>query len=101
MHVPEIFGRNPVFFFECPVKTGVVTEAEGLIGFGDTHLSENGFPARGKPFFCNVLVNRQYQIILEYMVNVVFADKKFSGKLFKGEIFVKMFLSAISKRQLQ
>ena len=84
-----------------PGKTGVVTEAEGLIGFGDTHLSENGFPAKGKPFFCNVLVNRQSQIILEYMGNVVFADKKFSGKLFKGEIFVKMFLNVCSNILIQ
>jgi len=35
------------------------------------------------------------------MGNVIFADKKFSGKLFKGEIFVKMFLNVCSNILIQ
>ena len=79
MHITKVFWRDSEFFLECTIKTGIVTEAKHMIGLGDIHFIGNGFFAKEKPFFCDKLMNRKSDVLLEYMGNMIFAHIKFLG----------------------
>ena len=42
---PGNLSGDSVFFFECPVKTGVIPKSEQLVDFSNAHISKNCLPA--------------------------------------------------------
>ena len=96
VHVLVFARRYAVFFFECPEEAGIVAEAEGLIGLGDTHITLNRLLTKRQPLFGDVLVNRDAQIVLEHVGNVVLADEKFAAESFKGKVLLDVSLYKIA-----
>lgn len=61
-------------------KTGVIFESVHQVDFCDIFIAENGIPAHGQPFFGNILMDGDPEVILKNMGNMVFAHKKSFGE---------------------
>ena len=55
---------NTVLFFECPEKAGVVLEAVLEVNMADGLVGQYGVLAGVKPFFQDVLVERDTHVVL-------------------------------------
>ena len=51
-----------------------------FVDFCDIFIAENGIPAHGQPFFGNILMDGDPEVILKNMGNMVFAHKKSFGE---------------------
>ena len=73
MLLPVLLGGNTVLFFECPEKAGVVLEAVLEINMADGLVGQYSVLAGVKPFFQDVLVERNPHVVLEDVGDMVFA----------------------------
>ena len=71
--LPVLLGGNTVLFFECPEKAGVVLEAVLEVNMADGLVGQYGVLAGVKPFFQDVLVERDTHVVLEDVGDMVFA----------------------------
>lgn len=101
VHIFIFFRRDAVLFFKCPKKAGIVAEAEGLIGLGDTHIALDRLLTKRQPFFGDILVDRDAQIVLEHVGNVVLADEKLVAQSVQREILLNMSLNEVADRLVE
>lgn len=101
MLLPKFGGREPVFFFECAVKAGVVAKAVLLIEGSHRRAGKDSVFAGVEPFFKHILVQGNAHAVLKYMGDVVLADIEKVGKCIQAQIILQMVVDIITYIYIQ
>lgn len=101
VHFLIVFWGNAVLFFKSPIEAGIVFKTILFENPADWHTAKNGIFAGMQPFFCNILMDGDADIVFKRMGNIKLADIKLLCQMLQRQVCIQVIRYIITNIQIQ